>query len=200
VVELEEAVVKRSLGAKTLLYPTPVLVVGTYDAEGRPDLMTVAWGGLCCSEPPSVAISVRAHRLTYDNLLATGAFTVNLPSEQYAREADYIGIVSGRKEDNWAVAGLTAVPAGAVNAPVVAEFPMALLCRVTQRVELGSHTQFVGEIVDVQVDESCLTPEGSPDLEALRPLVFAPGLDADFGIGAFVGKAHSIGRELRKRD
>jgi flavin reductase (DIM6/NTAB) family NADH-FMN oxidoreductase RutF len=193
----EEDDLKRSLGAKPILYPAPVLVVGTYDAGGRPDLMTVAWGGICCSDPPCVAISVRAGRLTHDNLLATGDFTVNIPSERHAREADYIGIVSGRKEDKWASAGLTPIPAGTVEAPLVAEFPLALICRVREQIRLGSHTQFVGEILDVMIDETCVGADGRPDLEALRPLVYAPGVETYFGVGGAVGRAFSIGRDLR---
>jgi flavin reductase (DIM6/NTAB) family NADH-FMN oxidoreductase RutF len=189
--------VKQSMGAKTWLYPTPVLVVGTYDADGRPNLMTVAWGGICSSDPPCLAVSIRPGRLTHDNLLATGDFTVNVPSEDYARHADYLGIVSGRKEDKGAGAPLTAVPAETINAPVVQEFPLALLCRVRERLDLGTHVHFVGEILDVLIDEACLTDERRPDMERLRPLAYAPGDDRYFGFGPAIGPAFSIGRDLR---
>lgn len=90
---------KKSIGGNTILYPTPVLVVGTYDAEGKPNVMTVAWGGICCSDPPCVAIALRKATYTYGNIVLQKAFTVNIPSEKHARCADYFGIASGKTAD-----------------------------------------------------------------------------------------------------
>ncbi|KRT71616.1 MAG: hypothetical protein XU12_C0037G0001, partial [Deltaproteobacteria bacterium CSP1-8] len=100
---------KKSMGAKTLVFPTPVWVVGTYDKEGKPNMMTVAWGGICCSMPPCVAVSLRKATYTYGSLMERKAFTVNVPSEFHCREADYIGIVSGKNTDKFAATGLTPV-------------------------------------------------------------------------------------------
>jgi flavin reductase (DIM6/NTAB) family NADH-FMN oxidoreductase RutF len=91
---------KRSIGAKTVLYPTPVLIVGTFDAEGKPNMMAAAWGGICCSRPPCVAVSLRKATYTYGNIVAREAFTLSIPSEAYVKEADYVGLVSGRNEDS----------------------------------------------------------------------------------------------------
>ena len=189
---------KRSVGAKTILYPMPVLVVGTYDQAGRPNMMTAAWGGICCSRPPCVAISLRAATYTYENLMATRAFTVNIPPETYVTEADYVGIASGRQVDKFAVTGLTPVPGKVVHAPSVEEFPVVLECQVLHTLEIGLHTQFVGEIKDIQVAEDCLTPEGSPDITKIKPFLFAFDSSAYYRIGDYLAPAFAVGKGLRK--
>jgi flavin reductase (DIM6/NTAB) family NADH-FMN oxidoreductase RutF len=102
---------KESIGAKTIIYPTPVLVIGTYDRAGKPNVMTAAWAGICCSAPPCVGVSLRKATYSYGNIMERKAFTVNVPSENYAREVDYFGIASGRDEDKLSKAGLTPVRA-----------------------------------------------------------------------------------------
>jgi flavin reductase (DIM6/NTAB) family NADH-FMN oxidoreductase RutF len=187
---------KKSLGAKTILYPTPVMVVGSYDAEGRPNVMTAAWGGIACSKPPCVAVSLRSATASHGNIMARKAFTISLPSEQHAAQADYFGIVSSRDQDKFKVTGLTAVRSGVVDAPYVGEFPFVLECRVLAVHELGLHTQFVGEIVDVKADAALVGEDGKVDLGRLRPIFFAPDQRAYHGIGAFVGQAFSMGKGL----
>ena len=103
---------KRSLGAKTLLYPTPVLVVGTYDKNGRPNVMTAAWGGICCSRPPCVTVSLREATYSHGNIVARKAFTISIPSEDQVKHADYFGMVCGRNVDKFAESGLTPVKSG----------------------------------------------------------------------------------------
>ena len=100
---------KKSLGAKTILYPTPVLIVGTYDAQGKANGMAAAWGGICCSRPPCVSVSLRAATYSHGCIVARQAFTVSVPSEKYVAEADYYGLASGRDVDKFAVTGLTPV-------------------------------------------------------------------------------------------
>jgi flavin reductase (DIM6/NTAB) family NADH-FMN oxidoreductase RutF len=91
----------RSLGPKTLLYPTPVLLVGTYDADGRPNIMTAAWGGICSSKPPCVTVSLRKATHSYAGILANQGYTLSVPSRRFVREADYAGLYSGRDEDKF---------------------------------------------------------------------------------------------------
>jgi flavin reductase (DIM6/NTAB) family NADH-FMN oxidoreductase RutF len=184
---------KKSLGAKTILYPTPVLIVGTYDAAGKPNAMTAAWGGICCSSPPCVAVSLRKATYTYGNIVRQGAFTINIPSEKYAREADYFGMVSGKKRDKFAETGLTPVRSTLVNAPYIAEFPFALECKLIQQIELGLHTQFVGEILDIKADESVLDAKGMLDIEKVKPFFYAPEANAYYSTGKLLGEAFSIG-------
>jgi len=90
---------KKSIGAKTIVYPTPVFVIGTYDKAGKPNVMTAAWGGICCSRPPCVAVSLRKATYTYGNIMEHKAFTISIPSENYVREADYFGLVSGKENE-----------------------------------------------------------------------------------------------------
>jgi flavin reductase (DIM6/NTAB) family NADH-FMN oxidoreductase RutF len=187
---------KKSLGAKTLVYPTPVFVVGTYDKSGKPNLMTAAWGGICCSSPPCVAVSLRKATYSYGNLMESGAFTLNIPAERHAREADYIGIYSGRTDDKFAVTGLTPVRSLLVNAPYVEEFPLVLECKIRHTFELGLHTQFVGEIMDVKADEPVMGEKGTPDIEKVRPILFDPGNRGYYGIGPCIGQGFAIGKAL----
>lgn len=191
---------KKSVGAKTILYPTPVMVVGSYDAEGKPNVATAAWGGIVCSSPPCVAVSFRKPRASYDNIMRTRAFTISLPSEEHVAAADYFGIVSGKRRDKFADSGLTAVRSDLVDAPYVAEFPLAIECSVLEAHDLGAHTLFIGEIKDVKVDEAALGGDGLISPEVIKPLIFAPGADAYFGIGQRVGEAFSIGRQLASPD
>jgi flavin reductase (DIM6/NTAB) family NADH-FMN oxidoreductase RutF len=187
---------KKSLGAKTLVYPTPVFVVGTYDQTGKPNVMTASWGGICCSQPPCVAVSLRKATYTHGNIIARKAFTISIPSEEYVRHADCFGLVSGRSTDKFAAAKLTPMKSDLVDAPYVQEFPLILECRLAHTFELGLHTQFVGEIVDVKAEETAFGSSGLLDIKKVNPLVFTPDTQAYYGIGGFVGKAFSIGEKL----
>jgi flavin reductase (DIM6/NTAB) family NADH-FMN oxidoreductase RutF len=187
--------VKKSIGAKTILFPTPVLIIGSYDEQGRPNLMNVAWGGLCSSQPPSIAISVRPARQTHHNIVQSQAFTVNIPSVDQAKAADYVGIYSGHAEDKFAALGLTAVRGERVNAPYIEEFPLALECKVIQTVEIGVHTQFIGEILDVKADQRVLDASGNLDITKVQPFIFSPSDGGYYRVGEFIGKAFSIGRK-----
>jgi flavin reductase (DIM6/NTAB) family NADH-FMN oxidoreductase RutF len=189
---------KKSLGAKTLVYPTPIFVVGTYNKAGKPNVMTVAWGGICCSKPPCVAISLRKATYTYGNIVEQQAFTVNIPSEKYVKETDYFGLVSGKAEDKFAVTGLTPKYSEVVNAPYIQEFPFVLECKLLHTLEIGLHTQFVGEIIDVKADEAVIGEDGLPDIEKIQPLAYAPQTGMYYGVGDVLGKSFSIGNVLRK--
>ena len=185
---------KKSFGAKTLIYPTPVWCVGTYDAEGKPNVMTIAWGGICCSSPPCVSISLRKATYTYGNLMERKAFTLSVPSEEHAEIADYFGIVSGRNENKFEKAGLTPVKSDWVDAPYVKEFPMILECLLIHHHKIGLHTHFIGEVKDVKVDENMLDGAGNPDIEKIKPMVFSPTAQKYHGIARFLGEAFSIGK------
>jgi flavin reductase (DIM6/NTAB) family NADH-FMN oxidoreductase RutF len=187
---------KKSIGPGTFALPTPTWVVGTYDAEGKPNVMTAAWGGICCSRPPCIYVSLRKATYSYGNIVARQAFTVSVPSEQYVKEADYFGLASGRDGDKLARVGLTAVKSERVDAPYVHEFPLVLECKVVHTIELGLHTEFVGEVVDVKVEEVALGENGRPDIEKVRPILFGPGQSSYHGVGQYLGKAFSLGKEM----
>ena len=186
---------KKSIGAKTILYPAPVLVVGTYDKSGKPNLATVAWGGICCSSPPCVAISLRKATYSHGNITERKAFTINILSETHVREADYFGTVSGRKEDKFGATGITSVKSEIVDAPYGKEFPLILECKLIRTVEIGLHTQFIGEILDVKADAEVLGETGLPAIEKIKPFLYVPGEQKYFGIGKLLGDAFSMGKK-----
>lgn len=188
---------KKSLGAKTLAYPTPVWVVGSYDAAGKPNMMTVAWAGICCSAPPCVTVSIRKERHSYAAIMERRAFTISIPGQAQVAEADYVGMVSGSVADKFAVTGLTPVRSELVDAPYVGEFAVVIECRLLQTVDLGAHTQFIGEVVDVKADEGVLDAGGHVDLAQLLPLIYAPGSSLYYGVGPVVAKGYNAGKKFK---
>jgi flavin reductase (DIM6/NTAB) family NADH-FMN oxidoreductase RutF len=185
---------KKSVGAKTLLFPNPVLMVGTYDQAGTPNLMSAAWGGICCSEPPCVAVSLRKARYSYDSIVERKAFTVGIACEGKMAEADYVGIASGRTHNKFVACGLTPVASEIVDAPYAAEFPVVLECRLLHTIEIGVHTQFIGEIVDVKADMEVFSDDGLLDIMKIKPLVYDASHKGYHGVGPVLGKAYSVGK------
>lgn len=168
---------KVALKPSTLLSPVPVVLVscgGTQPGE-RPNLITIAWAGTVCSEPPMLSISVRPERHSYELIRASGEFVVNVPSERLASATDWCGVVSGRDEDKFAKTGLTPGRALVVNTPIVVECPLNIECKVRQTLVLGSHVMFVAEVVGVQVSPSLMTPLNRVALEKAGLLAYAHG-------------------------
>lgn len=189
---------KKSIGAKTQLFPTPVLMVGTYDQNGKPNLMNAAWGGICCSQPPCVAVSLRKATYSYNCIVERKAFTVGIACQSKMKEADYCGIFSGRDVDKFALTGLTPVKSKLVDAPYAEEFPVVLECRLLHIIEIGLHTQFIGEIVDVKGDESVFDEAGNLDIMKIQPLIFDTSNRGYHGVTASIGRAFTVGKELQK--
>ncbi|MDR1378836.1 MAG: flavin reductase family protein [Synergistaceae bacterium] len=189
---------KKNIGPKLGIYPTPVVVVGTYDTNNKPNLVTLAWAGVCCSEPPSVQISIRKSRHTHPAIVERKAFSVNIPSAKYLLETDYVGIVSGKDADKFNVTKLTPVRGESVEAPLVLEFPISMECKLTHTLELGSHDLFVGEIVACWVAEEVLLGGGRLDSKKIDPLVFTLSGEY-FGIGELLSSSHGVGKKLMEK-
>lgn len=187
---------KKSLGPKTLLYPAPVLIVGSYDSSGRANAAAVAWGGVCSSNPVSVCISLREARYSWDCIMEKKAFTINIPSEKYMKQADYFGIISGRHQDKIEKSGLTVSRSKLVDAPIINEFPVCLECRLKETHDLGAHTQFIGEVLDVKIDEACFSKDGVPDIKLIRPFLYSPDNMGYYAIGDLIGQGFSEGKAL----
>ena len=187
---------KKSLGAGTLLVPAPVWIVGTYDKDGKPNAAAVAWGGICCSKPACVAVSLRAATYTHGSIVARKAFTVNVPPVSLAAEADYFGMASGRNVDKFEATGLTPVKSDLVDAPYIKEFPLVIECRLFKTVELGLHTQFVGEILDVKADDSVLDDKGSVKIGLVNPFLFDTFGRMYYGVGKAIGQAFDMGKSV----
>ena len=156
----------------TFLYPVPAVMVTCGAGEGA-NIITLAWVGTLCSEPPLVGIGVRASRHSHGLIEELGEFVVNLPSVDQVKALDYCGVVSGRDEDKWAACGFTRGAASQVQVPLVAECPVNIECRLQQTLSLGSHDLFIGEVVAIQVDEAVLDGKGYLDIEKARPFAFA---------------------------
>jgi flavin reductase (DIM6/NTAB) family NADH-FMN oxidoreductase RutF len=170
-------------------------VIGTYDKGGKPNLMTASWTGVCCSRPPCVQISLRKATYTYSNILEKKSFTVNIPSDKQVKEVDYAGIFSGRNEDKFSSLNLTPIKGEFVDAPYIKEFSVALECKLIKAIELGLHTLFVGEILDVKAEESVLGANGLPEIEKLKPFLYSPTNSKYYFIGPLIGDAFKIGKK-----
>ncbi len=152
---------KRQLKPGTGLRPVPVVLVTCVDDAGRPNIITLAWVGVVCSVPPMVSISVRPERYSHQAIKSSGQFVVNVPTVDQLWAADYCGIRSGRHEDKFATAGLTAVPAAQVRPPLIAECPINIECVVRHELSLGTHDLFVGEVVVLHAEENLLDESGN---------------------------------------
>ena len=189
---------KKSVGAKTIVFPTPVWIVGTYDAEGKPNAMAVAWGGICCSKPPCVTVSLRKATYSYNSIVEQKAYTVNVPSTTHAAEADYFGIASGREIDKFAATGLTPVKSELVNAPYIKEFPLIVECKLIHSYDIGLHTLFIGEILDVKADQDVLGDNGKPDMAKVAPILYGAGTQQYYTTGEPIGTAYEMGKKFYK--
>ena len=187
---------KQSIGASERLFPCPVMVVGTYDEHGEPNVATFSWGGTASSGPQSVSIAVRPSRYTFEALQRTKAFTVNLPSVEHAAAVDYFGIVSGRDEHKLEATQLTPVRGEYVDAPYIAEFPFCMECKVTHVIDLGVHSLFIGAVQDIKVDETYINDQGIFMWKAAKILTFDSTLRAYRAPGELIGEAFTIGKKF----
>ncbi|OGU61543.1 MAG: hypothetical protein A2X64_02335 [Ignavibacteria bacterium GWF2_33_9] len=182
-----------SIGPRALSYPNPVMLIATFDENKIPDIMAASWYGICCSEPPCVNVSVRKARKTYDNLILNNCFTVLVPSEEMVMEADFTGIYSGHKVDKCKELDLKYTNSEIIDAPVIEGFPILLECKVINKIELGSHTQFIGRILDIKVNKSLIENKKIPTIKDVKPFVYDSGTRAYYSIGKFLGDAYKIG-------
>jgi flavin reductase (DIM6/NTAB) family NADH-FMN oxidoreductase RutF len=164
---------KVSKPGSTALYPVPAVLVSC--GIDQPNIITLAWVGTLCSDPPAVGISVRPERFSHGLIDRAGEFVVNLPRADQVNVVDYCGHVSGRDVDKWAACSLTPAPSVKIRTPIIAQCPVALECRVSHRLTLGVHGLFVGEVLAVQIDEEVLTAEGHIDYARAQPLAYVGG-------------------------
>jgi len=184
---------RKNFGAKPITYPQPVFIIASYGADGVPDAMNAAWGGI--SEEREISICVSADHKTTANILASGAFTVSMADADHVIECDYVGIVSGNDvPDKFARAGFHATPSAFVNAPLIDELPMAVECKLISYDK--ESCRLVGEIVNVCADESVLT-DGKIDPVKLRPITLDPMNGTYLTLGEKVGKAFSDGMKQK---
>ena len=167
---------KQSWKPGTVLYPLPAVLVSCGAAPEEYNMLTVAWTGTVCSDPPMCFISVRPERHSHAIISRTGEFVINLTTRRLARAADWCGVRSGRDFDKFREMGLTAVPSEKVAAPLIAESPVNIECRVRQVLPLGTHDMFLAEVVGVQADEAYIDPAtGRFCLERADTIVYYHG-------------------------
>lgn len=181
----------------TLLNPEPPVLVSCGSPE-KPNLITVGWCGTICTQPSMLSISVRPERYSYDLIKDSGEFVVNLPTESLTRAVDWCGVKSGRDVDKFAAMNLHAVPAAKVGTVLLAESPLNLECKVTQRIPLGSHDLFLAEVVAVDVDESLLDEKGKLCLDKAKLIVYSHGEYLALGkrLGTF---GYSVRKKAKRR-
>lgn len=183
-------------GAKTVITPLPVLLIGTYDADGTPDLMTAAWGGQCAAN--RIAINVSRHKTT-DNILLKKCFTVSFADRAHVVEADYVGMVSGNNvPDKVAKAGLHPIKSSKIDAPLFDEFPLTIECRLVDFEDDGNGGRIVGEIVNLSVKPSILDENGQIDLSKFQPIMYDSAKQLYRVIGEPVGHAFSDGKKIEQ--
>lgn len=158
-----------------MLYPLPAVLVTAADKEGRDNIITVAWAGTVCTNPPMVSISVRPERYSYHMIKETGEFVINLTTENMAYAVDYCGVRSGRDTDKFKDTGLTREKADQVNAPLIKESPVSMECRVKEIQELGSHHMFIADVMAVHAEDCYMDENNRFDLNRAKPLVYSHG-------------------------
>jgi flavin reductase (DIM6/NTAB) family NADH-FMN oxidoreductase RutF len=190
---------KKSWKPGNMLSPVPVVLVSCGGVrEWKPNLITIAWIGSVCSDPPMLSISVRPERYSHDIIKTTGEFVVNLPGADQAKTTDWCGVVSGRDTDKFSAAGLTPAPAVKVGCPIVAECPLNIECRVRKTLPLGSHTLFLAQVVAVQVSAGLVDHRGRLNLQQAGLIAFAHG--HYYALGRHLGHfGFSVRKDKKKR-
>lgn len=189
---------KISFKPGNMLYPLPVVMASVADQAGHTNIITVAWAGTVCTNPPMVSISVRPSRYSYHMIEETGEFVINLTTRALAYAADYCGVKSGRDVDKWKETGLTPVKSDIVKAPCIAQSPVNIECRVVRKEQLGSHDLFLAEVAAVHADEQYMDEKGGFHLEKANPVVYSHGGYYDLGdkLGKF---GYSVKRRGAKK-
>ena len=177
-----------------MLNPVPAVMVSVTDKEGKSNIITVAWAGTVCTNPPMVSISVRPSRYSYQILEETGEFVINLTNEPLVKACDYCGVVSGRDVDKFAKTGLTPIPMEHVHAMGIDESPVNMECKITEKRELGSHTMFIAEVVGVTVDDQYMDEPGKFHINESGLVMYSHG--EYFALGKKLGK---FGYSVKKK-
>lgn len=190
---------KKEVKLSSVAFPAPVYIVGTYNEDGTANAMNAAWGGICASDPPSIMVAVRPARKTFENIMNNKAFTINFPNEALMEVSDYIGLISGKKENKIEKAGLKTAKGEEVNAPILTDYPVSLECSLTDKLEVGSHMLFIGEIKRVLADEEVLDENDRIDVGKVGAIGYDPAGRNYILTNKVVGKAFCAGLGMLKK-
>ena len=183
--------------ASNLLYPLPAVLVSAKGKAGKKTVMTAAWAGTVCSDPVMVSVSIRKSRYTHELISESKEFVLNLTTESMLKATDYVGVMSGRKIDKFALKGdlhLTEMESEVVSAPSILESPVCLECKVEQILELGSHDMFIAKVVNCNIDQQYLDENGRLDLAKAKLIAYSHG--EYFSLGKKLG---TFGYSVRKK-
>ncbi len=187
------------MGAQTLIYPMPVLLIGA-KVHDKPNFMAAAWCGIANGEPPMISVAIRHQRYTLRGIKQNLTFSVNVPSTDIVRETDYCGIISGSKVNKVDICQFNVFYGKLDNAPLIKQCPVNLECEVVHILDLGSHLLIVGRIEETYVSQVCLT-DGKPDVNKIKPLIYCSDPACHYqAFGEVIAKAFSIGEELKHRE
>jgi flavin reductase (DIM6/NTAB) family NADH-FMN oxidoreductase RutF len=159
----------------TALFPCPVVLVTSVDSHGKANIITLAWVGTLCSDPPIVGLGIRPNRHSYSLIENAGEFVVNIPTTKILNETDFCGITSGKDIDKFEETGLTSVPAEKVKPPLIKECPLNMECVVKNKISLGVHYLFLGQVVRVHVDQDIIRKDGRINFTKMSPFVYNQG-------------------------
>ncbi len=177
-----------------MLYPLPAVLVTAADKKGRDNIITVAWTGTVCTNPPMVYISIRPERYSYHMIEETGEFAINLTTEALAAATDYCGVKSGREVNKFQELHLTRQRASEISAPLIGESPVNIECRVKECRKLGSHHMFLADVVCIHVSEEYIDKNGTFCLQQAKPIAYSHG--SYFSLGKAIG---TFGYSIRKK-
>jgi len=187
---------KVTIGARTILYPLPTVLVGA-NVDGSPNFSAYAWCGIVNSNPPMLSVSFQHPRHTLKGVKQNGSFSVNIPSTELVKETDYCGIVSGRNTNKVNDCNFSVFYGQLENTPMISECPINLECSTVHILNLGSHEMVVGKIEEVHVTESCLT-NGEIDIDKVKPFLWAIHPTNQYcEFGRHIGQAFGIGKQLK---
>ena len=183
---------RKNFGKRPMLFPQPVMIIGTYDENGNPAIMNAAWGGIVGSN--QILICLSSHKTT-DNIKKTNAFTVSIGTAETMEACDYVGLVSGRTEPNKvAKSGFTTIKSEFVNAPIINELPLAMECELEEILE---GCLYIGTIVNVAIDEDYLGEDGKISFDKFHPITFETEHHTYMTLGEVVGQAFKDGNKLK---
>lgn len=189
---------KQTWKAGNMVYPLPAAMVSCQRDGEKPNIITVAWTGTVCTNPPMLYISVRPERYSYAIIRESGEFVLNLTTKKLARATDFCGVRSGRNVDKFKETGLTAVPSEKIKAPMIKESPVNIECRVTEVKELGSHHMFLAEVLAVHIEEEYMDKDGKFLLNHTGLMAYSHGEYLELGknIGTF---GYSVKKNTAKK-
>jgi flavin reductase (DIM6/NTAB) family NADH-FMN oxidoreductase RutF len=179
---------KKELKPTIALYPNPVVLATSVDEKGKPNVCTLAWAGVVCSEPPEIGISIRPSRYSNELISKTREYVVNIPTSDIVQETDYCGMVTGRKVDKFKETKLTPVKAKKVKPPLIKECPVNIECKVKDIIKLGAHDLFIGEIVNINADADVMDSPTSINFGKLKAITWNPISREYYSLGESLGE------------